>query len=155
MTISRRCSRIAGCFAGIILAAPLAQLAAQASTGSALATIVQVPDLGAMDRRAVILRRAGGNPSNVVLVSAATTAADLARAMGALVRSVETRGPQVHNDIRAYVVADPTRAHPLANEGRARQDLDRLSKAPVYNIHGIGPGKAITVRLVTGGAGRR
>jgi hypothetical protein len=148
VTISRILSHIPRWVAGIILTAPFAQLAAQASAAGALATIVQVPDLGATDRRAVILRRADGEPPNVVLVSATTTAADLARAMGALVRSVETRGPQVQRDIRAYVVADTNRTHPLTNEGRARQDLVRLSTAPVYNIDGVGPGKAITVWLV-------
>ena len=146
-TVIPTCVRVAVMLATVAPTATPAQGRGTAGSETPLATIVLVPDLGATDRRAVILRRREEEPENVVLVNERTTPRDLARAMGALVRSLETQGVHVTRDIRAYVTEDAGASKPYVNEGHARADLIRLAGAPVYDLEGIGPGRAITVRL--------
>ena len=136
-------------------------------TDPAIATRMLVDALGYADARAVVIRRPGEMPNNIILVTRATTPAELAHAASALIISRRSRGDQVDREIRALIGAPPVRTipaparrGPVAGGGATRQagkpsgsarqaasDLQRLRSAPVFTIAGIGRGPALVIRM--------
>ena len=133
-----------------------------------VATLMLVDDLGASDARAVVIRRPGEMPNNIILVTRSTTGAELASAVGALIASRRNRGDQVDSEIRALIGATPVGTLPAPakrstasaaagaasrsatrspSEGLAAYDLKRLRAAPDFAIAGIGHGPALVIRM--------
>ncbi len=133
-----------------------------------VATLMLVDDLGRADARAVVIRRPGDMPNNIILVTRATTAADLATAATALIQSRHSRGDVVEREIRALIGAAPKGTRPgdakprgdnpspvprhssSPSEGLAARDLQRLRRAPAFSIAGIGRGPALVIRMSDG-----
>jgi hypothetical protein len=132
-----------------------------------IATLMLVDDLGPSDARAVVIRRPGDLPNNIILVTRSTTAADLADAVTALIASRRNRGDQVDREMRALIGATPVGTPPASakrgagngagptkrtatrspSEGLSARDLKRLRSAPDFAIAGIGHGPAIVIRM--------
>jgi len=131
-----------------------------------IATLMLVDDLGGSDARAVVIRRPGEMPNNIILVTRATTAAELADAVTALITSRRNRGDQVDREMRALIGATPVGTPPASvkrgvanagatkraatrspSEGLAANDLKRLRAAPDFAIAGIGHGPALVIRM--------
>ena len=125
--------------------------AESASTAAAaadpnVATVVRVASLGSVTARAVVIRRPGPAPQNLILVTAATTAPDLAKAVGQLMQSRRRSGATVVREQRAYITpAAPNRQS--ADVRRAAFHLRRLARARDYTVPGIGVARALSVRL--------
>ena len=133
----------------------------------AIATLMLVEDLGHAEARAVVIRRPGDMPNNIILVTRSTTPADLATAVSALIASRRNRGDQVDREIRALIGATPVgppparatrsaadsggtgraRARPSPSAALAASDLARLRAAPAFAIPGIGHGPALVIRM--------
>lgn len=113
----------------------------------AYATIILVEDLQAPDARAVVIRRPGELPNNIILVTRATTPRDLATAVSALITSRANRGNEVDREIRTRIVPQAPRAKPTASERLAGRDLRRLPLAPVFEVTGVGRGPALVIRM--------
>jgi hypothetical protein len=134
----------------------------------AIATLMLVDDLGSSDARAIVIRRPGDMPNNIVLVTRTTSAAELASAVSALITSRRSRGDQVDREIRALIGATPRGTLPAAISGGATRpgaparssvakglrseplaaaDLHRLRAAPEFTIPGIGRGPALVIRM--------
>jgi hypothetical protein len=136
-------------------------------TDPGIATLMLVESLGYADARAVVVRRPGDAPNNIILVTRATTPADLAHAASALITSRRSRGDNVDREIRALIGAPPVDgvpvpdgrrpevatakraagAPPSRSEQRAAADLARLGAAPVFTIPGVGRGPALVIRM--------
>lgn len=133
-----------------------------------VATLMLVDDIGQSDARAVVIRRPGEMPNNIILVTRSTTAAELASAVGALIVSRRNRGDQVDREIRALIGATPVGTPPASakrsagtavgakgrpaakrspSDGLAAADLQRLRAAPDFTILGIGHGPALVIRM--------
>jgi hypothetical protein len=111
------------------------------------ATVILVADIGAPNARAVVVRRPGELPNNIILVTTETTPRDLATAVSALITSRTNRGDQVDREMRTHIVPQLPRAKPTPSERLAAQDLRRLPLAPVFDVPGIGRGPALVVRM--------
>ena len=136
-------------------------------TDPRVATLMLVDDLGSSDARAVVIRRPGEMPNNIILVTRSTTASELADAVAALINSRRNRGDQVDREIRALIGATPVGTPPASakrnagkqtgatsrpatrspSEGLAASDLQRLRAAPDFAIAGIGHGPALVIRM--------
>ena len=136
-------------------------------TDPRVATLMLVDDLGSSDARAVVIRRPGEMPNNIILVTRSTTAAELAGAVTALINSRRNRGDQVDREMRALIGATPVGTPPASakrgtanaagvshrpatrspSEGLAASDLQRLRAAPDFAIAGIGHGPALVIRM--------
>jgi len=130
------------------IASQTAKVARNSNVAPSRALLLRVNDLGSPTARAVVIRRpAGAFTQDIILVSEATSASDLARAVAALMFSRRTRGSKIPGEIRANVIAEPGRnARRTHDEQLAAQDLTRLSRARVVEVDGVGrgPGVAIT-----------
>ncbi|HUF26456.1 MAG TPA: hypothetical protein VMM18_05670 [Gemmatimonadaceae bacterium] len=111
-------------------------------------SIVLVPALPVPRARAVILRRAGIEPQNVILVTARTTDADLSRAIAALYNSRRSLGDALLGDLVAHVerAEGPAQAG-SRNALRAAIDLAELQRSPTSDVRGVGRYPSRTVRL--------
>ena len=118
-----------------------------AEAAPAYATVILVEDIGAPDARAVVIRRPGELPNNIILVTRATTPRDLATAVSALITSRANRGNDVDREIRTRIAPQAPRAKPTASERLAGRDLRRLPLAPVFEVPGVGRGPALVVRM--------
>jgi hypothetical protein len=136
-------------------------------TDPRIATLMLVDDLGPSDARAVVIRRPGELPNNIILVTRSTTATDLAHAVSALITSRRSRGDAVEREIRALIGATPIGTLPTAarrssakstagtakpgkrspSEAQAASDLERLPRAPEFGIAGIGHGPSLVIRM--------
>jgi hypothetical protein len=130
------------------VASQTAKVARASDVAPSRALLLRVNDLGNPTARAVVIRRpAGAFTQDIILVSDATSASDLAKAVAALMFSRRTRGSKLKGEIRANVIAEPSRnARRTHDEQLAAQDLARLGSARVVDVDGIGrgPGVAIT-----------
>lgn len=140
-------------------------------------TLVLVPSLppDADGASAVIMRRASTNPQNVILVTSATTAADLTTAVAALFNSRRKQGDAIDRDLLALVApaavpaanappAEVTDARQLAawdstsarrphqapksrSVAEAERQLAMLRTAPSVDVAGVGTYPARVVKL--------
>ena len=130
-------------------------------TDPATATLVLVDSLAGSNVRAVVIRRPGGLPNNIILVTRSTSAPDLSKAVTALAFSRRNKGDRVDREMRTTIVASnplaasgkhrsaapPTAARPTRDDRRAEADLRRLPLAPAFTIAGIARGPAIAIRM--------
>ena len=148
---------------------PARQNPARTARGTSSVTLVLVPSLppGAEDARAVILRRARTNPQNVILVTSATTAADLTQAVAALFNSRHKQGDDIGSDMMARVapagaressrrlapasdsgaVTSAPRRSERRNPDEAARQLAMLRTAPATHVEDVGTYPARVVRL--------
>jgi len=147
---------------------PARRSPATAVRGTSSVTLVLVPSLpdGAEDARAVVFRRARQNPQNVILVTSATTAADLTHAVAALFNSRRGQGDEIDRDLMARIApagVAPARALPTAQDSaaagaapptpprrnvvEAERQLSMLRTAPVMYVDGVGAYPVRVVRL--------
>lgn len=140
--------------------------------GTSSVTLVLVPSLppGAEEARAVIMRRARQNPQNVILVTSATTAADLTQAVAALFNSRRGQGDDIDRDMLARIApahvapretpsgslavdrdSVPPASTPRSTKPRnlveAERQLSMLRTAPRVTVEGVGSHPARVVRL--------
>ncbi len=128
----------------------------------AIATLMLVENLGAAGARAVVIRRPGEMPRNIILVTRDTRPADLAQAMSALIVSRDNRGDSVTREMRALIGAAAVGTPPTGRDGApgkgaraskspseplASRDLRRLAAAPIFHIPGVGRGPALVIRM--------
>ncbi len=83
----------------------------------AIATLMLVENLGAPGARAVVIRRPGEMPRNIILVTRETRPADLAQAMSALIISRTNRGDTVTREMRALIGAAAVGTPPAGRGG--------------------------------------
>ncbi len=170
-TIGARLALLVTIIGTIVPAAMLAQSATRAPQSRswadpAIATLMLVDDLGKADARAVVIRRPGPMPNNIVLVTRSTTPAELAHAVATLIASRRSRGDGVEREMRALIGAAPpsappravrssgssgkggaTAAKPTPSQILATSDLKRLLAAPDFAIPGVGRGPALVIRM--------
>lgn len=98
--------------------------------------------------RAVVIRRPLRNGShNIILVSPATSPADLAKAVATLIQSVRSKGATIKQEMRAHVTAAASKRTPSPDDKRAAEDLRRLTRAQRVSIPGVGDGPRIEIRI--------
>jgi hypothetical protein len=121
------------------------------------ALIIRVDKLAETTARATVIRRpVAGVTQEIILVTRATTAHDLAKAISTLIFSRNRQGASVTQEMRAHVPANPKPSARLsADERRAGADLKRLSSAKIADVQGVGRGPAIAVSLAPVRAARR
>ena len=157
--------------ASVLLATVSDQLPAQAAARSssrrdtvlfywkdpAIATLMLVDTLPGPNARAVVIRRPGDLPNNIILVTRSTSPAELAKAVAALTFSRRTRGDDVDREMRTTILATVpvADAKPTPNERRAEADLRRVVLAPEFVVRGIARGPAIVIRMAADTAGRK
>jgi hypothetical protein len=117
----------------------------------AIATLLLVDRLPApasTNSGAVVIRRPGQPPNNIILVTGTTLPRDLSRAVTALAFSRRNQGDSVLREMRTAVLASPQGASPATRDDRrAAADLGRVRLAPEFEIPGIARGRAIVVRM--------
>jgi hypothetical protein len=129
-----------------------------------IATLMLVDDIGP-DARAIVIRRPGDVPNNIILVTRSTTPRDLATAVSSLITSRANRGDVVDREMRALIGAKPQTGRPASKPGTASApapratsddspsvrlaaaDLTRLRAAPEFSIAGVGHGPALVIRM--------
>ena len=117
-------------------------------TNPDIATLMLVDSLERPTARAMVIRRPGELPNNIILVTRATTPADLARAVSALIGSRISKGDRVDREIRAFIAPVSESNHkPTRDHLRAAGDLRRLERAPGFAIAGLATGPAVVIRL--------
>ncbi len=127
-----------------------AKLAAQddgQNRGQASATVVMVRSLppGAS---VVVQRGHGGRARNLILVTEASTAADLASAFSLLRAARERDGEEVDRPLRLIVPSNGLRQALNAEAAlRLEEHLGRLRTAPTRPIDGVGTVRSVTVAL--------
>jgi hypothetical protein len=166
MTCSTICRAVRLALLTSLVATAAPQSSAQSSTSSAaepshrdttlhiwkdpaIATVILVDTLPDPDARAVIIRRPGNMPNNIILVTRSTLPAELSMAVTALAFSRRNRGDEVDREMRTMIRASlpAAGARPTADDRRAEADLRRLRAAPEFLISGIARGPAIVVRM--------
>ena len=114
----------------------------------AIATVVLVSTLPDTNARALVIRRPGPLPNNIILVTTATAPGDLSRAVTALAFSVRNQGDRVTREMRTIIRPSASaKGKPSRDEARATADLARLRSAPVFDIAGVAQGPAVVVRM--------
>ena len=117
----------------------------------AIATLMLVDSLPApasATAGAVLIRRPGDAPKNIILVTEATSPRELSQAITALAFSRRNQGDTVGREMRTAIAAAPQKAGPATRDDqRAATDLRRLRLAPTLDIPGIARGPAIIVRM--------
>ena len=117
----------------------------------AIATVVLVDTLPGPEARAIVIRRGGDAPNNIILVTRSTSPADLSRAVTALAFSRRSKGDRVDREMRTTITASANvTSKPTSDERRAARDLHRLKVAPDFSIQGIARGPAIAIRMAAG-----
>ena len=121
----------------------------------AVATLMLVDTLAGPGARAVVIRRGGDGPNNIILVTRSTVPSDLSRAVTALAFSRRNKGDQVRGEMRTTITASPAiGTKPTADDRRAERDLKRVRLAPEFSIRGIARGPAIVIRMADGAVAR-
>ena len=130
----------------------------------AVATLMLVdrlPAPGSANSGAVLVRRPGDPPNNIIIVTHSTSARELAQAVTALAFSRRRQGDQVPREMRTAVAAvqsnpgAPTRDdRRVRDERRAEADLRRLRLAPEFDIPGLARGPAVMVRMADSAVSR-
>jgi glucose/arabinose dehydrogenase len=142
--------------ATVVLAANAAQAAAQGSSGNATplaaaaptVTLIQTETMPAPGGRAVIVRRATGSPSEIIVLPAqGATAADLASALSLLaqVRAQDDgvlKAPQQRIVLSSAAFAA---GQPPETQRFFDNLLNRLAHAPSINVPGIARGRALVI----------
>ena len=115
----------------------------------AIATVVLVDSLAVADARAIVIRRGGSAPNNIILVTRTTTPTELSKAVVALDFSRRNQGDKVDREMRTIIraSAETPAARPTRNDQRAARDLRRLENAPPFSIAGVARGPAIVIRM--------
>ena len=117
----------------------------------AIATLILVDELPApasASSAAVVVRRPGEPPNNIILVTPSTSPRDLAQAVTALAFSRRRQGDQVTREMRTAVAAQPSKRGPATRDDRrADADLRRLRAAPEFSVPGIARGPALVIRM--------
>jgi hypothetical protein len=123
----------------------------------AIATLILVDSLPGPNARAVVIRRPGDMPNNIILVTRSTSPAELAKAVAALTFSRRNKGDDVDREMRTTIVATTPAADakPTPNERRAEADLRRVVLASEFAVRGIARGPAIVIRMADDTTGRR
>ena len=125
-------------------------------TDPAIATILLVDSLDTPSARALVIRRPGDLPNNIIVVTRATTARELSKAVTAIIASRRSKGDRVDREMRTIITAAASsRSKPSRDETRAATDLRRLRNAPYFAVHGVGRGPAIVIRMADASAPRR
>ena len=149
-----------------LLGSAFAKASAQASSRTAttvwsdpaIATLLLVDTLpvpALSNAGAVLIRRPGDPPNNIILVTRSTAPRDLSKAVTALAFSRRSHGDQVEREIRAAILAAPsTKANPTRDDRRADADLRRVLLAPEFVIPGVARGPAIVVRMADSAVAR-
>lgn len=125
-------------------------------TDPAIATLMLVDSLPHPDARAIVIRRGGDGPGNIILVTSSTRPADLSKAVTALIFSRRSKGDQVEREMRTIIsastasAATPAKRSSTRDHRRAELDLRRLRLAPPFEIAGVGRGPALVVRMADG-----
>ena len=143
-----------------MLTSPLADASAQPArqkttvttwSDPAIATLLlvdQLPAPASTNTAAVVIRRPGEPPNNIILVTRTTSPRDLSRAVTALAFSRRNQGDSVQREMRTAVLAGPQGATPATpDDRRAATDLGRVQLAPEFDIPGMARGRAIVVRM--------
>lgn len=117
-------------------------------------TLVLVNSLDVDSARAMLFRRAlPARGENIILVTEATTPADLVKAIAILNSSRRSWGDVLQQERRAFVTKGNGRAAAKdRNFRRASSDLQRLRTAPVSQVKGVGSHRAVTSSLPRYGA---
>jgi len=174
ITGALRLALAVGCLAAVSTAGASAQSVRRDTilytwTDPAIATLVLVDSLAGPNARAVVIRRPGDLPNNIILVTRSTSAADLSKAVTALAFSRRNKGDRVDREMRTTIVAStplaasgkrgkgapPTAAKPTRDDRRAEADLRRLPLAPAFTIAGIARGPAIGIRMSDRAVGKK
>ena len=120
----------------------------------AIATVMLVDTLPApasAKSGAVLIRRPGDPPNNIILVTPATSPRELSQAVTALAFSRRSQGETVGREMRTAIAAVPQTPGPCTRDARrADTALRRLRSAPEFNIPNVGRGPAIVVRMAAG-----
>ena len=116
-------------------------------TPGAKVLVLQVNQLPRPEARAVVIRRPAAPVSHdIILVSSATTSADLARAVATVVFSRRTHGMTVSREMRADIAPVAIRTNTKSDDEKlAERDLLRLQKGKAVTVDGIGRGRAIAI----------
>ena len=152
-TLLRSTAHLAAVMMLLLHPAPTAAQSARGQTVTswtdpAIATLLLVDSLGAPDARAIVIRRPGDLPNNIILVTRETQPAELATAVAAIIASRRARGDRVDREMRTIVRAvDMKKRKSSPDDSRARSDLHRLQLAPTFEIAGIGRGPALVIRM--------
>jgi hypothetical protein len=114
---------------------------------SARALVVKVPGIGKPNTRAVVVRRPDGAGSrDFILVDQSTTPIDLAKAVATLIHSRRMLGHKLRGEIRAEIAPAVRRTTRITSDERlAARDLQRLNRARLVNLPGIGSGRAVPI----------
>ena len=125
-------------------------------TNPDIATLVLVDSIEYPSARALVIRRPGPLPNNIILVTSATTARELAHAVGALMGSRRSKGDTVDREMRAIVRPLTAGGRKSSrDDARAAADLERVQRAPAFTIPGVATGPAIVIRMRAGAANAR
>jgi hypothetical protein len=117
-------------------------------TDTTFVTIALVPDLGNSEARAVIIRRSKLRPQNIILVTARTEAADLTKAVNALVRARNLLGDSLPRDMKAFITPAKSKPQqPSRDTQQAAIDLRRLATLPPSLVNGVGTYPALITRI--------
>ena len=118
------------------------------STSANTVTFVLVQSLGVDTAGAIVVRRPTHRPQNIILVTRATTAADLVTAVAILDRSRRAKGDSLSLEMRAIIPrANDASSRRSRNYGQAEANLASLRAAGARRIPGVGTYPAVTATL--------
>ena len=115
---------------------------ARSPAGLVPATIALVGYLPEREAGAVVGHRASGQPADIILITESSTNGDLRNALATLMKAHAQLGSAVNQDVRFAIRSGRT--------GTSTPDVidwGTLRTAPVQEIPGIGPARAITVKF--------
>jgi H+/gluconate symporter-like permease len=138
---------LAGSFAVAVAQTANTSLTQARRTTGAKVLVLQVDQLPSPGARAVVIRRPATPVSHdIILVSAATSSSDLARAVATVMFSRRTHGTSVSREMRADIAPSTDKAKGKNDDEKlAERDLRRLQRAKAVTVEGVGRGRAIAV----------
>lgn len=146
------CTLVA-CAASLVSATAEAQRGAPASaavapTTAALVTVMRVAALPREGALVAVIRRAGMNPADVILVTDRATARELAQAIRAF-RQLRARvGDSFPGEVRTFVETVPDRVSFSSEElAAASRAISALATASETSIERIGTGRFTTTTI--------